>query len=154
MNYRLQKIISGGQTGADRAGLDAAKALGISTGGTAPKGWRICLPDGSDGSDPSLLDFGLVEHESYNYRPRTIKNVADADATVWFGFEGSPGGKVTISTSRKLRKFLIVNPNAQELYRWTSNNQITTLNVAGNRLSDQNPDIYQLTYQTIIEAFS
>jgi hypothetical protein len=54
----IEKLISGGQTGADRAGLEAAKALGIATGGTAPKGWRIENPDGTSGSDPSLAEFG------------------------------------------------------------------------------------------------
>jgi hypothetical protein len=109
---KLQKLISGGQAGADRAGLDAAKALGIPTGGTAPKGWRICLPDGSDGSDPSLAELGLVEHALREYPPRTRQNVADSDGTVWFGYVDSPGGKLTVRTCRKLKKPYLVEPKS------------------------------------------
>jgi len=80
-----KKVISGGQTGADFAGLMAAKNCGIPTGGTAPKGYRICNPDGSDGENPDLKQFGLIEHESLEYKPRAIKNVQDSDETIWFG---------------------------------------------------------------------
>jgi hypothetical protein len=73
----LTKIISTGLTAADRAALEAAVELCIPTGGTAPKGWRIQNYDGSTGSDPELAQFGLVEHESAEYPPRTRQNVAD-----------------------------------------------------------------------------
>lgn len=150
----LKKIISGGQTGADKAGLDAAKALGLETGGTAPKGWRICLPDGSDGSDPTLAEYGLVEHESREYPPRTIQNVKDSDGTVWFGYAASPGGKLTIKTAKAESKPFIINPTAVELREWVEANQIEVLNVAGNRQSPDNPTISEATYKTIVEAFS
>ncbi|MBD1864287.1 MULTISPECIES: YpsA SLOG family protein [Trichocoleus] len=149
----LKKIISGGQTGADKAGLIAARALGLETGGCAPKGWRICLPDGSDGSDPSLQDYGLVEHESREYPPRTILNVQSSDGTVWFGYEKSPGGKLTLQTAEAKGKPSIINPTASELREWVTAKDIQTLNVAGNRQSPENPDIFEFTYQTICEAF-
>jgi Circularly permutated YpsA SLOG family len=57
----LQRIISGGQRGADQAALDAAIKLGFQTGGTAPRGYRVCLFDGSNSSDRELLEgYGLV----------------------------------------------------------------------------------------------
>ena len=75
---RLRKIISGGQTGADRAGLAAAALLGLETGGTAPQGYRTM-----EGSDFDLRDtFGLKEHWSSAYPPRTECNVKDSDGTI------------------------------------------------------------------------
>ena len=62
----LTKIISGGQTGVDAAALRAAKAVGIPTGGTAPKGWLT-----EDGPAPWLAEYGLVESDSPFYPPRT-----------------------------------------------------------------------------------
>ena len=80
---QITKIIAGGESGADTGGLRAARDMDVLTGGTAPRGWRICLPDGSDGSDPELgTKFGLVEHDSYDYPPRTRQNVTDSDGTV------------------------------------------------------------------------
>lgn len=149
----LKKIRSGGQTGADKAGLLAGQALGLETGGWAPKGWRICLPNGSDGSDPSLAAFGLKEHDSRDYPPRTKLNVIESDGTVWFGYENSRGGRLTLSTAKAHGKPTIVNPTAEELRAWVEQHQIEELNVAGNRASDFNPDIFDQTYQTILNAF-
>jgi hypothetical protein len=146
------KIISGGQTGADYAGLLAGVQLGIETGGTAPRGWRICLEDGRDGSNPELAELGLTEHASRDYPPRTKQNVADADGTAWFGYAGSPGGKLTVNTAKRLGKPCIVNPSAHELRAWLDQNKIAVLNVAGNRLSPENPNIQALTLETLIEA--
>jgi Circularly permutated YpsA SLOG family len=63
------KIVSGGQTGADQAGLRAARAAGIETGGWAPKGW-----DTEDGPAPWLEDFGLIECPVTGYPARTEAN--------------------------------------------------------------------------------
>ena len=153
MTYPLKRIVSGGQTGADEAGLQAAFDLGIPTGGTAPRDWRICLPDGSDGSDPELgTKFGLVEHDSYDYPPRTRQNVTDSDGTVWFGSDKSPGSLLTINTCINQSKPYIINPTAQQLADWAVENKISVLNVAGNRYSKLNPDIITVTYNTVTEA--
>ena len=154
MKYKLKAIYSGGQTGADYAGLVAARDLGIPTGGTAPKGWRICNFDGTDGTNPSLADFGLVEHESREYKPRTIQNVKDSDGTVWFGYQFSPGGILTIGTCKRLRKPVIINPLSDELLNWLTENDIKILNVSGNRLSKDNPTIYNDVYTRLVETFS
>lgn len=153
LELKLKKVLSGGQQGADKAGLVAALALKLETGGTAPKGWRICNPDGTDGSDPSLAEFGLIEHSSRQYPPRTVQNVKDADGTAWFGFSDSPGGKLTLSTAEKYGKPCIINPTPRRLRQWAIEHGIETLNVAGNRISDQNPHIAVTTYFTILLAF-
>jgi hypothetical protein len=149
-----RKIISGGQTGADFGGLLAGKALGLETGGTAPKGWRICNPDGSDGSNPDLAAYGLVEHRSRSYPERTRQNVADSDGTVWIGYAGSPGGNLTVKTCRQMNKPCIINPDAESLRDWVEEYGIEVLNVAGNRSSAQNPGIEDRARKIIYEAFA
>lgn len=148
------KIISGGQNGADLAGLEAAKQLGIPTGGTAPKGWRVQDYDGNETSNPRLADFGLVENDSSEYPDRTIKNVQNSDGTVWFGYADSPGGRLTISTARNLGKPIIINPTHQALREWVSNKNIVVLNVAGNCSSVFNPNIYNEVFNAIKMAFN
>jgi hypothetical protein len=147
------KIISGGQRGADRAGLDAARALGMETGGTAPKGWKVRLPSGEDVSEPGLAELGLIEARSPSYAARTRQNVRDSDGTVWFGYALAPGGRVTLGHCKKLGRPHLVNPTAAELAAWVAERGIRTLNVAGNRESAHNPDIYQITYETLVRAF-
>jgi hypothetical protein len=76
----LTRVISSGQTGADQAGLRAARAAGIPTGGWAPKGWLT-----EKGPSLWLADFGLVECPEPGYPPRTRANVRDSDGSIWFG---------------------------------------------------------------------
>jgi hypothetical protein len=91
------RVISGGQTGADLAGLKAARAVKIPTGGTAPPGFLTSV-----GEQPDLLKgFGLVElqgkhNRAGGYVQRSIKNVIDSDATVAFRFHAGAGTDKTI----------------------------------------------------------
>ena len=124
------KVISGGQKGVDRIGLEVAREAGIETGGTAPKDFWT-----EDGPDPSLKDFGLVEDLVRGYLPRTIKNVVDSDGTVLFGDMESAGSKRTIDFLIKYRKPYIKNPTAASLRDFLFDHKIQTLNVAGNRAS-------------------
>lgn len=71
------KIVSGGQTGADRGGLLAAMDLGLDWGGWAPKGWRS-----EDGTIPSCYREKMQEIGSSNYLVRTRRNVVDSHATL------------------------------------------------------------------------
>ena len=71
------KIISGGQTGVDRAALDFAIERGIAWGGWAPNGWRS-----EDGTIPVMYREHMREHDSPEYLPRTLENVRDGDATL------------------------------------------------------------------------
>lgn len=95
----IAKIISGGQNGADLGGLRAAKARGIPTGGTMPKGWKTL-----DGSRPEYAaEYGLVEHASPAYPPRTFANVAEADITIRIALNfDSPGERLTLMVCEKL----------------------------------------------------
>src|SRR5688572_27329961 len=112
MSHTVVKIISGGQTGADRTALEVGRALGLQTGGWVPKGCRT-----AEGSDYSLLAFGCAEHPSPLYPPRTEANVADSDGTVWFGHR-SPGYTCTRKAWLRLHKPSIENPTSAALRAW------------------------------------
>lgn len=150
----INKIISGGQRGADQAGLIVARELGIETGGVCPKGWRVRLYDGSEGSDPWLASLGLIEHESVNYPPRTKQNVRDSDATIWIGYIHSPGARLTIGTAKELNKPLAINLKPRALNDWINQHEPRVINIAGNTISPNNPDIYERTYRELYEALS
>ena len=149
MRLRLRKIISGGQTGADIGGLVGARRAGIETGGMATKGYRT-----DAGPQPDVLrGFGLVEHSSSAYGPRTACNVRDSDATALFGNVDSPGSRLTKELCTRYGKPLpLENPSAEELRRWVLVNQFGVLNVAGNR-ERNNPGIARRVAATIVEAF-
>jgi predicted Rossmann-fold nucleotide-binding protein len=76
----VEKVISGGQTGVDQAGLRAAKDSGISTGGWLPNG---CIT--LEGSCPDLLElYSMQEHPRKGYPARTEANVRDSDGIIRF----------------------------------------------------------------------
>lgn len=128
------KIISGGQTGVDRAALDVALALGIRCGGWCPLGRRA-----EDGVIPAK--YPLTETSSADYASRTAQNVYDADATLILVC-GSPSGgtALTVEIARRAqRPCLIVDleqpPPPGEVRRWLRRHASGTLNVAGPRES-------------------
>jgi hypothetical protein len=94
----MLKIISGAQTGADVAGLWAAKLHGIPTGGLAPKGF-ITL----DGPHPEMAEtFGIKEHPKAGYRDRTIENVKASNVTlICSEHMSSPGTVLTLNTAKR-----------------------------------------------------
>lgn len=131
---RLIKIISGGQTGADIAGLMVAKKLGLMTGGWIPKGWKTL-----DGPKPEYQKlYNMKEHESDKYPPRTEANIIDADATIRFASDfNSAGEKYTLNALSKRGKphidIDINDPKPFEYVRdWLKRTKIKVLNVAGN----------------------
>lgn len=145
----LTKIISGGQTGADRAGLEFAARYGIPTGGWAPKGWLT-----EKGPDLSLRDvFGLKECPVKGYPPRTRLNAADSDGTVWFGkgAHDSRGFGCTREAVLDANKPWLVNPSPGDLLFWVCQHNIRVLNVAGNRAS-LFPQVAALTWETLYAA--
>ena len=83
----ITKIISGGQTGADRGGLDAAIELEVPHDGGCPKGRKA-----EDGVIPDKYD--LQETESGDYLDRAEANVVEADATVIFTYCPMQGGSL------------------------------------------------------------
>ena len=123
-------IISGGQTGIDRLGLETARECGLPTGGYAPKDYRT-----ENGPDPSLKEFGLIETVSSSYTPRTIANIRASDGTVLFGDTTSRGSADTIEYCIKYGRPYIENPTAEKLLQFIREHNIRVLNVAGNRAS-------------------
>lgn len=129
----LEKIVSGGQTGADQAGLRIASKFGIPTGGTAPPGYRT-------ESGPAfglLVGYGLKEGDPdpRTYPRRTHKNITDSDGTVIFYGVASAGSNLTVHLCGKMSKPYLVNPAPEDLAKWIRDKDIKVLNVAGNRHS-------------------
>ena len=136
------KIISGGQTGADKGGLIAAKKANIKTGGIAPKGFMT-----EAGKDLSLkTEYGLRENFSDDLKERTLSNLRGAHCTVVFATKpGSKGTKFTIDSLKKeKRKHLVLSPyeddaveKVRELLNTVYNKYKNPIiiNIAGNRES-------------------
>jgi hypothetical protein len=131
----IEKIISGGQTGVDRAALDAAQQFGVSTGGWCPKGRRA-----EDGTVPDR--YSLEETPASDYAQRTKWNVRDSDGTVVITDGTLEGGTaLTVEEAQKMGKpFLHVrtaDPVPVAMIRaWREDHDIRTLNVAGPRASE------------------
>ena len=144
----VEKIISGGQTGADMGGLIAGRSLGLQTGGTAPPNFMT-----EKGPNITLKAYGLTEGrpDPKIYPKRTLENVKNSDGTIILGNTTSPGSKLTITFCRKLNRPFILNPDVDTLKRWLQMLKITILNVAGNRES-KNPGIQHKTAQLLIDV--
>lgn len=150
MKTPIIKIISGGQTGVDRAALDWAIGAGITHGGWCPKGRLAC--------DGTLHErYMLKETESSGYRQRTKLNVADSDGTVIFNTGELDGGTLqTVKFAKSMKKpHIVMQLNDRELLSsvqdflfWISENQIHVLNVAGPR-EEKRPGIYLLVLQLL-----
>src|SRR3990167_6855497 len=100
--HRPGLIVSGGQSGADFGGLLGAKACGIATSGWAPKDFRT-----EYGANPFLgSQFGLREHTSREYPPRTAANVEWGDATLIVVHSTAPerGSALTEQLCKMLKK--------------------------------------------------
>jgi hypothetical protein len=139
------KIISGGQTGADRTALEVARELGFPTGGVAPLFFKT-----ENGPDLTLRDvFGLSESQSPSYSVRTKANVQIADVTVWLGKTGSAGYVCTKKAIDLHKRPFVLCPSADELLEWVLARRPKTVNIAGNRRS-HNPGIVRLTRETLL----
>ncbi|MDY0350703.1 MAG: putative molybdenum carrier protein [Desulfobulbaceae bacterium] len=145
------KIISGGQTGADRAALDAAIELGIPHGGWLPRGRKT-----EDGPLPPR--YALRELDSESYRDRTEKNIVDSDGTLIVSFGPLTGGSaLTESLALKHdRPCLILDleqvshPSAvTALEKWIKRYRIEIMNVAGPRASGE-PRIYEAVRRLLL----
>jgi hypothetical protein len=140
----LRKIISGGQTGVDRAALDVAMRLGKPHGGWIPKG-RLT----EEGPLPSR--YQLEEMPTDAYEARTEKNVQESDGTLLISRGRPTGGtdftrKMALKHGKQLLHIdLTLSQQASDaaslIASWIEMNHIETLNVAGPRASGD-PDIY------------
>lgn len=135
----LRTIVSGGQTGADRAALDAALACGLAIGGWVPKG-RLA----EDGPVPARY-AGLRETDSEDTAVRTRLNVRDSDATLVVSRGPLTGGSLrTADESVRAGRPLLhldlarLEPAAAagRLVEWLAAVRPVVLNVAGPRASE------------------
>ena len=149
---RLARLVSGGQTGADRAALDVAIEHGLLHGGWCPRGgWAEDFP-----TPPGLLFAypALVEAPSAEPGARTRWNVRDSHATLVVRLAGrtSPGTDLTVATAIDLGRPHLVATDADEVVDWLRGlGRLLTLNVAGPRESEQ-PGVYDATRRLLGEV--
>ncbi len=130
----VARVVSGGQTGVDRAALDAAIALGIPCGGWCPRGRR------AEGAPiPDL--YPLRETPTAAYPERTAWNVRDSDGTLVLTRGAPKGGTaLTVALARRAGKPVLVvdlsRDAPEEAASWLERERIRTLNVAGPRESE------------------
>lgn len=133
----LNKVVSGGQTGVDRAALDAAMETGLEVGGWCPKGRRA-----NDGAIPAK--YPLTETQARSYSIRTKWNVRDSDATLVICRDEPTGGTaLTIRHCERLEKpymvyqlrnaygFCVDGEDAGSVVYWLNVHRVKVLNVAG-----------------------
>ena len=144
----IQKIISGGQTGADRAALDFAIKHSIPYGGWVPKGRKT-----EDGTLPEK--YLLQEMLTGSYLKRTEKNIIDSDGTLIVSHGLLTGGSaLTPELARQHRKPWIhidlettsYSEAAKMIREWVGRKKIKILNVAGARESKD-----AMIYQAVTE---
>lgn len=134
----LQRIISGGQTGADISALIVAKKYNLKTGGWMPKGFLT-----QAGPRPDYAEmYGMQEHSSPKYVPRTYANVKDSDGTLRIAGDFHSAGEIcTLKAIEQYNKpyfdISLVevadwNVKAKQVLTWLGENEIQVLNVAGN----------------------
>lgn len=143
----LNMIISGGQTGVDRAALDAALSCGIKIGGYCPAERRA-----EDGFVPDKYPL----QERGGFMTRTLRNVIEADGTLILNRHKLSGGtKLTFRYARKRKPCLLiqmeddVSENTKKIIAWLNQNEIRKLNIAGPRESKA-PGIYEMAFNLVI----
>jgi putative molybdenum carrier protein len=157
----VRKLISGGQTGADRAALDVAIELGIDHGGWVIKGRR----DEHNRIIDNVYN-NLREADNEDPNQRTEWNVWDSDATLILSHgpleqSVSPGSAWTMNRAVRFGKPVLLvdfkkwpmHQAAQNVQRWLQSNSVRTLNVAGPRESEDT-QIYQSTRELLTEVLT
>ena len=146
----LHKIVSGGQTGVDRAALDAAQAHGVPVGGWCPRGRRA-----EDGRIPAR--YPLEETPTNDYAQRTAWNVRDSDGTLLIAPAPLRGGTALTLEEAETRGRPVhhVRPtdlaSVRTIRAWAAENEVRVLNVAGPRASEAD-GIYDQA-RAILDAF-
>jgi hypothetical protein len=148
------KIISGGQSGVDRAALDIAIESGFDYGGFCPKGRR---------AEDGVVDekYRLTETRSDRYYLRTMRNIKHSNATIIiYSAKMGRGTAVTRKYCKNLKKrYLVINSksgfslNQSKIYSFILKHNIKTLNIAGDRESSS-PGIYDYTLKLLKEVFT
>ncbi len=152
MSWIPDRLVSGGQTGVDRAALDLAMALDLPCGGWCPKGRRA-----EDG--PIDERYPLKETPQIDYAERTAWNIRDSDATLIISPQPLTGGtKLTAELAkRQPRPWLAVDPSSDpdaltKAQAWLDQQQPGVLNIAGPRAS-KTPDHYRVAYDFLMRLF-
>ena len=148
----VAKIISGGQTGVDRAALDAGMESGLVVGGWCPKGRK---------AEDGIIDekYPLVETEEEDYSVRTEKNVLDSDGTLILNWGELCGGtKYTAQCAARHKKPLLIVDmdcafNPLKVVEWIHLHRVAIINVAGPRESKK-PEAYDRTLEFLQSLFS
>ena len=146
---QFRKIISGGQTGVDRAALDAARAHDVAVGGWCPQGRRA-----DDG--PIAPRYPLRETPTDAYAERTAWNVRDSDGTLIIAPDPLKGGTALTRREAEARgkPVLHVRPTdpvpVPMIRAWAAEHDVRVLNVAGPRASEGD-GIYRQA-RSILEA--
>ena len=157
----IERVISGGQTGADESGLFAAKEFGIETGGWMPPKFL-----NEWGHKPEYAElYGMKEHAVRGYQARTRANVRDSDGTIRFAVDfRSAGEKCTMKAIREFGKpyldvqmgAIIGGESSEEqikiAVKWIQTKNIRVLNVAGNRESTR-PGLCKKAQDFLKEVF-
>ncbi len=145
------KIVSGGQTGVDRAALDFALVNDIPCGGWCPRGRKA-----EDGPIHTL--YPLKEMPTEAYSQRTEQNILDSDATlVLYDRKLDSGTRMTIGLCLRLKKpVLFVSLDSEdkfdEIRDWIKHYRVKVLNIAGPRES-KDPGIYRKSFSFLEELF-
>ena len=147
------KIVSGAQTGVDRAALDAALECRVETGGWCPEG-----RESEDGIIPQK--YPVIELPNSGYRQRTKQNVIDSDGTViiYFGYPRG-GTELTISFCIKERKpyalidaeEMSIESASKKIKKFIDENSVSILNVAGPRAGGE-PRAYEYANKVILSV--
>lgn len=149
------KIVSGAQTGVDRAALDAALALGVPAGGWVPEGRKA-----EDGVIPA--HYPVRELPGAGYRQRTRQNVIDSDATLIIYYDELSGGtQATLRDCLHHKKpYCLIDAceidvahAAQKTLGFIRRYSVEVLNVAGPRASG-NGRAYDYCKQVLIELLT
>jgi hypothetical protein len=160
-NHPVTKVISGGQVGADIAGLRAAKRVGIETGGWMPRTFRT-----KQGPRPEYADlYNVKELTTRDYRARTRLNVEDSDATFRMMLDPETAGEVATLWELKYAgkpyidfffdyNYKLLDPDGAEhkARRWLKINNIKTLNVAGNAYIYLEPPVEEFLVRVLGHA--
>ncbi len=145
----VKRIVSGGQTGADRAALDVAIELAIPHGGWCPLGRR---------AEDGVIDskYQLDETDTQDYAARTKRNVVDSDATlVVYSHTLEGGTMLTAKYAARIGKPsyrvpLVGRPSFLACSQWLIENKVEILNVAGPRAS-KDAVIYDRTWRFLMQ---
>ncbi|MGZ8187830.1 MAG: putative molybdenum carrier protein [Methylosarcina sp.] len=152
---RRIKIVSGGQTGVDRAALDVALKMGTHCGGWCPKG-RLA----EDGTIPSRCP--LSELKGAGYKARTLQNIIDSDGTILIYFGMPVGGteQTLLFCLDRSKPYLLIDASelspkgaAERILEFVIDHSIAALNVAGPRASEE-PLAYDYAYHVLTRFLS